>query len=226
MFELNQAIAEWRAGCAGQQTMTDTDLEELEGHLREEIDHLVLTGLSEEEGFLIATRRLGDTSTLSKEFAKVNTSEIWKRRTFWMLSGILISLLASSIAKVLSGGGSLLLSVMKLNPYVAGVIGSILYIIFFLLLLFLLFLGIRKVATRFYRKNKQASLLFNSAASIILLGILSIFSPMLMARLNSPEILGQQMMAAHITAGVWAVLWPFVLVALLLILWPSRTRTL
>jgi hypothetical protein len=70
MFNLNEAVEKWRRDCADQQTFTGGDLEELEGHLREETDHLILAGLSEEEAFLVAVRRLGDTQSLGWSSAR------------------------------------------------------------------------------------------------------------------------------------------------------------
>ncbi len=76
---LDRKISEWRdyytcSGCVG-----DSDIDELEDHLREEIASLAAKGLSEEEAFIIAVRRMGNPSTLSKEFRKINTRELWKK---------------------------------------------------------------------------------------------------------------------------------------------------
>lgn len=225
MFELNQAIKHWVASFADQQTMTDSDLQELETHLREEIDHLILAGLSEEEALLIAAGRLGDAGDLSAEFAKVNTGEIWKRRAFWALAGILVSILASSVSGIVSGGLTLLLMQIKTNMYITGVMGSLLDAFAFLLLLFLLFLGIRKSDSRLYERKKPIRLLLTSAAVIFLLRCLAFSKTVILARICMPEMFGQHAIAYNITSVIWTILWPFVLAVLLLVLWPSRTRT-
>lgn len=76
---LDRKVAEWRdyylcSGCVG-----DSDIDELEDHLREEIASLSAKGLSEEEAFIIAVRRMGNPPAVSKEFRKVNTRELWKQ---------------------------------------------------------------------------------------------------------------------------------------------------
>ena len=65
------------------------DLDELEDHLRDEITNLVAVGLSEDEAFEIARRRLGSVDALDTEFRKVNSEAIWGRRIQWMLAGYL-----------------------------------------------------------------------------------------------------------------------------------------
>jgi hypothetical protein len=86
---LNEAIRLWRQELAGARTMHRSDLDELEAHLRDAIGELTQTGLSAEETFLVARRRLGPSSGLSAEFAKVNWQEVWLTRVLWMVGGVL-----------------------------------------------------------------------------------------------------------------------------------------
>ena len=118
MFELNQAIQNWRNNLLQNQTVTDEDVEELGGHLRDEIDSLVLTGLDDEEAFMVAAHRMGDGQTIGQEFAKVNPSLAWRRRAFWMLFGILMAMLVSGIAGVCSKSSAALLAWFNINAYV------------------------------------------------------------------------------------------------------------
>lgn len=226
MFELNQAIQHWVASCADQQTMTDSDLQELETHLREEIDHLILAGLSEEEALLIAAGRLGDANTLSAEFAKVNTGQIWKRRAFWMAAGIFLSIMASSIAGLVYGGSTLLLMQSGMNMMANGVISSVLRSGTFVLLLVLLFLGIRKLDSRLYGREKPIWLLLISAAVIIFFRFLPNVSLLILTRTQSTTMAGYYIAASAFAGVILSILWPFVLAVLMLVLWPSRMRTL
>ena len=59
MGSLEAQIAEWRRYLGDGPAVDIGDVEELEAHLRDQIDALRLTGLSDEEAFLIAVRRLG-----------------------------------------------------------------------------------------------------------------------------------------------------------------------
>ena len=58
-FDLDQALWQWRAGLQNHGGFCAADLEELEGHLRESISVLHAGGLSAQEAFMVATRRLG-----------------------------------------------------------------------------------------------------------------------------------------------------------------------
>ncbi len=44
--------------------MCGSDVDELESHLREQIEQLQVSGLSDDEAFLVAHRRLGNTAVL------------------------------------------------------------------------------------------------------------------------------------------------------------------
>jgi hypothetical protein len=69
MFDLEQSIAEWRQRmlAAGIQPVP---LEELESHLREEIEELVEAGAPEERAFRMAAENIGQAVPLKTEFQK------------------------------------------------------------------------------------------------------------------------------------------------------------
>ncbi len=79
------------------------DLDELEDHLRDEITNLAAVGLSEDEAFDVARRRLGSADALDTEFRKVNDEAVWGRRIQWMLAGYLAIVFAKA-AILLFGG--------------------------------------------------------------------------------------------------------------------------
>ena len=54
------------------------DLDELEEHLRDQAEDLVESGLSEDEAFLIALKRLGAADRLTAEFAREHGDRLWK----------------------------------------------------------------------------------------------------------------------------------------------------
>ena len=55
MFDINEQIIKWRSNLAQSETLAGSDIDELENHLREEIEDLTDLKLSSEEAFLIAT---------------------------------------------------------------------------------------------------------------------------------------------------------------------------
>jgi len=107
MCDLNEQICKWRENLAQLQTLGRPDIEELENHLREDIEGLKALSLSEEESFWLAHRRLGGAGDLAGEFAKINRSAIVKNRLFWMAAGVLAYMLA-----IQSGAAASRLSVL------------------------------------------------------------------------------------------------------------------
>jgi hypothetical protein len=79
MASLESQIAEWRAYVANAPGVNGHDLDELEDHLRHEIAELNAAGLTADEGFLIAVKRLGDVDALSREFAREHSGRLWKQ---------------------------------------------------------------------------------------------------------------------------------------------------
>lgn len=87
MFNLELAIRDWKQAVQRTESVTQANIDELMEHLHESIADLVGKGLTDEEAFLVASKRLGDFAALSNEFGKVNGTTIWSRRVVWMLLG-------------------------------------------------------------------------------------------------------------------------------------------
>jgi hypothetical protein len=79
MESVETQIAEWRAYVAGAPGVNGTDVDELEDHLRHQIAELSAAGLTPDEGFLIAVKRLGAVDGLSREFAREHSGRLWKQ---------------------------------------------------------------------------------------------------------------------------------------------------
>jgi hypothetical protein len=95
-FDLKRALQQWRAGLQNPGGISADELEELEEHLRESMDALHARGLSAQEAFMIATRRLGSERQLSDEFGKANPQRVWTERAMWMVAGVLAALALSA----------------------------------------------------------------------------------------------------------------------------------
>ena len=76
---LEERIAEWREYVLKRQALHSADVEELEDHLREQVEALCESGLDEDEAFLVAVKRLGDLDSLSREFAREYSERLWKQ---------------------------------------------------------------------------------------------------------------------------------------------------
>ncbi len=98
---LETQIAWWRSWMRERNTGTSKDLDELEDRLRSQLKELQLTGLTEDESFLIALRRMGSRDSLSRAFAQEHAERLWKqlllpdqlakpsrRRELWVALGI------------------------------------------------------------------------------------------------------------------------------------------
>ena len=72
-------IAEWRAYVSKAPAVADRDVDELEAHLRDQIAELDQAGLTADEGFLVAVKRMGDLDSLSREFAREHSGRLWKQ---------------------------------------------------------------------------------------------------------------------------------------------------
>lgn len=71
-FDLNRAIRDWREKLVQSPHFKAENVAELESHVHDSVVTLQSKGLSSEESFLIATRRVGSMENLEPEFAKVN----------------------------------------------------------------------------------------------------------------------------------------------------------
>ncbi len=76
---LEEQIAQWRAYVRRRQAIQGPDVEELEGHLRDQLLALNEAGLAGDEAFLVAVKRMGSLDALSLEFARVHSERLWKQ---------------------------------------------------------------------------------------------------------------------------------------------------
>jgi hypothetical protein len=113
MFDLEENVQSWCDYLRARGTLEETDVLELESHLRDQIDDLTGRGLSEEEAFLISVKRLGSVNLISEEYSKVNTESLWKHLLLdpadpaaktvnqrHILLVILFALLAGTVARI------------------------------------------------------------------------------------------------------------------------------
>ncbi|MDQ3659893.1 MAG: permease prefix domain 1-containing protein [Actinomycetota bacterium] len=79
MDGMESQIAEWRGYVAKGPAVTGRDVDELEAHLRDQITELDAAGLTGDEAFLVAVKRMGDLDVLSREFAREHSGRLWKQ---------------------------------------------------------------------------------------------------------------------------------------------------
>src|ERR687894_2126955 len=76
---LEEQIDQWRSYLRHRQAIHSVDVAELEDHLREQVAGLVDAGLTTDEAFLVAVKRMGDLDSLSREFAREHSDRLWKQ---------------------------------------------------------------------------------------------------------------------------------------------------
>jgi len=116
MDVLESQITQWRSAVTRNRAIDSSDVDELEGHLREQVADLELTGLTAEEAFLVAVRRLGAVDLVTEEFAREHGDRLWKQlvlvgdapdRRRPLLSMLVFAAIAAGIIQIarLAGGG-------------------------------------------------------------------------------------------------------------------------
>src|SRR2546427_8682508 len=84
MFNLDQAIADWRRQMLAAGIKTPVPLNELESHLRDDVEQQVRSGGNAQQAFESAVQRIGQAGALKGEFAKV-PSKKWTRKLMGFL---------------------------------------------------------------------------------------------------------------------------------------------
>ena len=76
MFDLEKSIAEWRQQMLAAGIKTPVPLEELESHLREEIERQMKSGTNAQLAFEAAVQQIGKANMLKDEFEKVDATRM------------------------------------------------------------------------------------------------------------------------------------------------------
>ena len=76
---LEEQISQWRLYLRRRRAINGPDVEELEGHLRDQVAALTNAGLAGDEAFLVAVKRMGSLDALSREFAREHSERLWKQ---------------------------------------------------------------------------------------------------------------------------------------------------
>jgi hypothetical protein len=77
--ELEAQFDQWRDYLRRRPELRQSDIDELEDHLRGSVDELIAVGLRADEAFLVAVKRMGSLDDLSREFALEHSERLWKQ---------------------------------------------------------------------------------------------------------------------------------------------------
>ncbi|MET7962521.1 permease prefix domain 1-containing protein [Micromonospora zamorensis] len=118
--QVEAQFAQWRQYVLRRRELQPSDADELEDHLRGSVDELVAAGLSPDEAFLVAVKRMGRLDDISREFAREHSERLWKqlvltgdsgspvagarsRRDLWVMFGCAAGAVVSVKAPALFG---------------------------------------------------------------------------------------------------------------------------
>lgn len=228
MFNLNEQIKKWRDNLNVSQSFESTDIDELDSHIREEIERLILSGLSEQEAFLVASNRLGQVDFLSEEFAKVNAGIIWRKRFFWSGIVVLIWIVMNLIVNSLSQIFVSIAALIGARGYTLNIIDNFSKVILFVLAVIVLFSIakqknlynlLRKIMNNFW---SQVILLFAVLIIVIVTYALGVFSSLINAKLLSAQEFGQISMINSFVSLIWRIFMPLALIVGIILVRPSR----
>jgi len=222
MFDLNTEIADWRTNLHKTETLSKGDIDELESHLRHQIEELVAVNLSQQEAFYVARARLGDTGSLSHEFEKVNGSLLLQTRLFWMISGALVFTLLTSLVSAASSVSTFIGLLFGFTGYSAGVVEYISRLAIMAGLIYLIY----RLFPRATAKNWFNALIATPIGKITLLGAIIALKfgmelpkyacSLWLVRTLGARDCGKAVMSFAIGSHLWTILVPLILVVLLL----------
>ena len=230
MFNLNDEISKWRSALIQSETLDRSDIDELESHLREEIEHLAALKLSQQEAFWVARHRLGDADSLADEFAKINSSVLWRKRLFWAAVGLFGYIVATYVAKCISAGLIVLACFAGVKGYALGMVDAVSQVAFFLAAIFILYEIGR-------RKDRQGELLCKVAGSawgkfVLFASVLVIATAVMATRFLVPATVarvsvkewGEMALFRACAEFVWIMSVPVILLTIVMYLRPPRLR--
>ena len=228
MFDVERQIEGWRAHLAGSELLGGSDVDEMESHLREEMEHLKAAGLSGEEAFLLARRRLGDAAALEEEFAKVRPHRQLIQRLFWMAAGILSYYLALYVSICVTNMATALGYTAGLrNPFLS-VFACVLHVAVFIGIGGLLWRYLDSSASKAITRRTPVPLRVGlcAACTIVALSFVSLLSHSLMFRVMPSRGFTQVAVAQGWVSSIWFTVMPFLLVGLIaLLVLRDRRRT-
>ena len=230
MFNVDEQIRQWRRELNNAEVCHASDLEELEIHLRDEIKNLGDKGLSNEEAFVVASRRLGDKGSLTREFAKVNSQTLFIRRMLWICVGVLASLLipklCATVAHVTALGAIVWgMTQFSLNILIP-VIQIVTLIISFLTVIYVVRRHCDPSTPPIWRipQNKKTSLFVMVALADLAVLLLPVLLTMVTARYFGIQDLGRVSLAKMYVNALSPAVISLVAIGLLFKLASSRRR--
>jgi hypothetical protein len=134
MFDLEQSIAGWRRQMLDAGIQTPVPLEELESHLRENVENQMQAGLSTQQAFETTVRQIGRGEMLQPEFARAGETIYEQlKRLFCAFAGIpnyqLATNMNTSSQNIEPGWATYLKSAALIVPAIFIWVGSCVFVV-------------------------------------------------------------------------------------------------
>jgi len=131
MFDLEQSIANWRQQMLAAGIQTPVPLEELENHLREEVEQQINSGLDVDKAFAAAVLKVGHAHLVQGEFQKIETARgdrAWKIKQLMVMFGVgIFPVWVGGMALLKAGTFALSSSGERMSSLVAMIVFSLLF---------------------------------------------------------------------------------------------------
>jgi len=191
MFDLEKSTVNWLGDLRQSGSFEESDLEELGSHLKDEIEKLLGSGLSEKEAFWVATSRVGTREELPEEYAKTNFRAVWRHRFLWMavglsayiILGVIVELLSDITAQLAASSGFHLPFAVLGGTYydLAIIVGLLMRIMLTFAVLVIVYLMLSKyrpeIASRYRRvRGSRAGTIMLCSIPVVLLILLTVLS--------------------------------------------------
>ncbi len=134
MFDLEQSIAEWRKQMLAAGIQAPVPLEELENHLREDVEERMRSGVTAQQAFETTVRQIGRGEVLRTEFARAGETIYEQlKRLFCALAGIpnyqLATNMNTSNQNLEPGWATYLKSAALIFPAIFVWVGSLVFVV-------------------------------------------------------------------------------------------------
>ena len=230
MFDLNREMTVWRNNLNQSETLSQTDVDELESHLREEIESLKSAKLSDEEAFMIAAHRLGSPEKLADEFAKIDQGGALRQRLSWMIIGILGYLLAMQFIAFTGTAFVWLAGFKEVRGYSLGFVALACDVVLLGVVLSLCYFlwCYAQRSNRFRKWTRQLTTRLILLITLLVFLVVELASgialPVMAFRVLGPSRYGQAVQVFAWTRLAWSIFVPVILVIVLLKLAASSSR--
>jgi hypothetical protein len=167
MPDIDGWITEWRRSMAKHFSDREEVLDELEGHLRDEVEQLTQAGYPPEKALRMAMARLGQPGEIAAEFAKIPLPHVpWLPvRLVWIAGVALAAWLVGPLIPKLTAGGLNTLLAVHMGTVTLGYVGTL--FVGFLAACFLLTRLFRDLNAGQMRSLRRAVLMLSGMAATL-----------------------------------------------------------